>query len=1029
MPQFNRKLLSVAVATSVLSLGSMSSLAQQRDPEPVQLAQIAATGTIQGRITAADTQVGLQGATVSIPALNLDAVTDSEGRYILRRVPQGNHELRVRYTERDPEQETVSVSANQTTATDFTLNRQQAVGLEEVVVYGRMIADADAEALARQQAANNVSNIIASDSIGRFPDHNAASALGRVPGIAIERDQGEARYVNVRGAPAEFSNVAFNGVAAPTPSTGGRSARFDTISNDVIKSIEIVKAVTPDIPADSIGGFINVETQGPFDRPGLNIDVGMNYGINELGGGAIEQYQLTASNTFADDTIGLLVSGSTYSTDRLTDNAEGQFFPADDGDIWVRGVDWRNYRGERENNSLNARIDWRPMHNVELYANYVYSQFSDFEMRDRHSYDLDDSHYGHIKSRSGYDPSISNPVTGTILGVGVDGDFNIREDIESIMTTQFGGEMFLENTTISWVGGFNRSESTREKDNSYYDFDIPRYRPTSADDPTPRDPSVSITYDRTNPDLTDIQVFETAVNPDGTLALGTRLAGAPVDYFQFQELDIVDEAGIVDEIYLNLDLEHVWAPFGLPSTLKVGTRFSQREATLRETAIRVDESAIDDLGLDTSYSSILSGNTPSIKFPQPAMLEQDQAEAFSRRDALFDAAKANGRLWTEDNVYNDFYNVDENNYAFYVMNTFNFDKFDIIAGVRAEYTEMKGEGLQPLNEDAIEDILRSGQSEVVLSDLLAARDADGNAILQQVDAKETYLDLFPALHLNYRPSESLVFRLAYTESILRPSYSQFAPNREVSEDSDGGAGGTVFISGGNPALEPYRSKNIDAYVEYYLPYRGILSAGVFYKSIDDPIFGSTQSVDGGAYGFPGSEVRLSGPLNGTDGEIRGYELNYSQQFAFLPEPFDGLGMSLNFTYSEDSATTPPLFNEETGRNDGPSRETGLTGASKRTYNASVFYENYGVSTRLSYQYRSPWLNVIDLGDPRMDRYWDERPQLDYSFRYSINENWLLLLNANNLTDERGRRYNGNSNFVYELEGFGRSYMAGIRWSY
>lgn len=1029
MKPISKKLLSVAVAAAILSTGSAYVAAQSQASAPVQLAQNTATGTIQGRITAADTKAGLVGARVSIPALNLDTVTDSEGRYVLRRVPQGEHELRVRYTERETEQQRVAVSANQSTALDFALNRTDSVGLEEVMVYGRLIADAEAEALSRQQAANNVSNIVASDSIGRFPDHNAAEALGRVPGIAIERDQGEARFVNVRGAPADFSNIAFNGVAAPTPSRGGRAARFDTISNDVIKSIQIVKAVTPDIPADSIGGFINVETQGSFDRPGLNVDVGLNYGINELGGGAIEQYQLTASNTFADDTIGVLISGSMYSTDRLTDNVEGQFFPAEDGDIWVRGVDWRNYRGERGNDSLNARFDWRPMENVELYANYVYSEFSDFEIRDRHAYDMDDSHFGHISSRTGYDPAISNPVSGTILGVGVDGDFNTREDVESIMSTQFGGEMLLKNTTISWVGGINRSESTRGRDNAYYDFDVPRYRPTSADDPTPRDPSVSMTYDRSNPDFPDIRVFETAVNADGTLALGSRLSGVPVDYFQFQELDIEEDEGIVDERYLNIDVEHIWAPFGLPSTLKFGTRLSQREASLRSTVLRVDESAIDDLGLDTSYSSILSANTPSIQFPQPAMLEINQDLAFSRRDALFDAVQSNNRLWTRDNVYNDFYNVDENNYSLYIMNTFNFDKFDIIAGVRAEYTEMKGEGLQPLNDDAIEDVLRAGQSEIVLSDLLAARDAEGNPILQQINAKQTYLDFFPALHLNYRPSESLVFRLAYTESILRPSFSQFAPNRVVSQDSDEVADGIVFISGGNPELKPYYSKNIDAYVEYYMPYRGILSAGLFYKSIDNPIFGSTQSVEGAPYGFPGSEVRLSGPLNGSDGEIRGFELNYSQQFGFLPEPFDGFGMSLNFTYSEDSATTPPVFNEATGRNDGPSRETGLTGASKRTYNASVFYENYGVSTRLTYQYRSPWLNVIDLQDPRMDRFWDARPQLDYSFRYSINEKWLLLLNANNLTDERGRRYNGNTNFVYELEGFGRSYTAGIRWSY
>ncbi|MEE4302078.1 MAG: hypothetical protein V2J24_21750, partial [Pseudomonadales bacterium] len=153
---------------------------------------------------------------------------------------------------------------------------------------------------------------------------------------------------------------------------------------------------------------------------------------------------------------------------------------------------------------------------------------------------------------------------------------------------------------------------------------------------------------------------------------------------------------------------------------------------------------------------------------------------------------------------------------------------------------------------------------------------------------------------------------------------------------------------------------------------------------------------------------------------------YSQQFGFLPSPWDGFGVQLNYTYAEDDATTPPLFNPATGQNDGASRGTGLAGASDETYNASIFFEKYGVSTRISYQYRSEWLNAIDLGEPQLDRFWDERPSLDASFRYSISDNWLLFVDANNLTDENGRRFNGNTNNVYEVEGFGRSFLFGVR---
>lgn len=1031
--KFRKKLLNNAIVVALFAVPTTELMAQTPPPSSaapaMQLAQAEMSGSIQGRVADNVADTPLQGAIVEIPALNMSTTVDSEGRYTLTRVPAGSHEVIVRYIGRETQQTAVTVQTNTAAINNFALRREGQAGMaEEIVVYGRMIADAEAAALQRQLAANNVGNVLASDSIGRFPDQNAADALGRVAGISIERDQGQARYVNVRGAPAEFSSVAFNGVAAPTPSQGGRSARFDTVSNDVIKSIEVVKAVTPDIPADSIGGFINVETNGPFDRPGLNIDAAVARGINELGGGAIENYQLTVSNTFRDDTLGVLFSASQFTTNKVTENVENNWRVESNDEKWPREFDFRNYRLERQNTSFNARVDWRPTETSELYLNFLSSSFDDDENRNKHSYDFDDSHFGHLRSRSGYDPAISGPERGTILGLGLDADFNTRTDIQSVMTTQLGGSFSVSEIYVDWVGGFNRSRSERGGGSAYWEYEIPRYRATSDTDPTPRDQSISITYDYANPDFPEINVFETAFNADGTLALGRQLVGPPTDAFVFEDVEISETLGQVDDVFLQGDAEFAWSPMGISSDLKFGTRLSQRNATLRDTDLEVDED-IESLGIDTSYARILSGRLPVTTFPQPGAIDFDANKAKERRSVVFEAARQNDMLLTQSNVWGRFYDVDEDVYALYAMNTFHFDNFDIIAGGRIEYTKMSGIGNSPLNEDAIDDILEEGSNRgVELADLLQARDADGNPILEQVSASKDYVDFFPALHVNYRPREDMVFRFAYTESILRPSYRQFAPNREVGDDSDLTSGGFVNISGGNPDLEPYRSRNIDVYAEYYLPHRGILSAGVFAKWIDDPIFGSSQTVNGAPFGFPDNPVRLSGPLNGSDGEIRGIELNYSQQFGFLPEPLDGIGVSLNYTYSDDSAQTPPLYNPETGRNDGLSRETGLSGASKTTYNASVFYEKFGVSTRLSYQYRSTWLNSIDLGEPRMDRYWDDRPSLDFSFRYSINEQWMLFLDANNLSDEKGRRYRDERRYVYELEGFGRSYMAGIRMS-
>ncbi|WP_273242531.1 TonB-dependent receptor [Hyphomonas atlantica corrig.] len=1001
--------LATAARSLMLSGIAIGSISAFTVPAAAQSEEI---GRLGGVVSDAAQGTNLRGASVEIPELNLTTETDSEGRFTLRRVPAGTYNVVINYVGRNQVTETVTIAAGQTETIAVSLARVGSDLVQDTVtVVGTPIADSEAAALSRQKNADNVSNIVASDSIGRFPDRNAADALGRVPGISIERDQGQARYVNVRGAPAEFSTIAFNGVSAPTPSQGGRLARFDTIPNDVIGSIEVVKAITPDLPADSIGGYINIETAGAFDKKGLSVDAELGLGMKQLGGGEVFNGQLTVSNIFLDGKLGVLASGSFFHDNKVTDNTENRYTDVD-GTIFSRQADYRLYRLERQNTSGNLRLDFRPNDDHTFFWNTIYSSFSDFETRDQHVYDFDDAQFGEIGSDEA--AAIGNtPIQGTIYGVELDATFNIREDIESIFTTQFGGESDFGAFNLEWSAGVNQSKSERDPDSAYWEYDI-----NNSDD------GISVTYDYTNPDAPIVNVYETIVdpsvattdNPDG-YALGQRLPGPPVSAFTFENLEMSDTLGQVDEYFGQIDIEYPWAPFGISSDLKFGAKFSMANATLEDTDLEVTDDINDYI--DTSYMNILSPNLSRAEFPQPAMFEFSQGRSDVLRGAVFSAAEANNLILTQGNIWENYYDVDENVFAAYVMNTFRFDKFDILVGGRLEQTEWDATGnlLREENEGDLEDFLEAGSNRGFTLDEIYA-----TGLVDQVTASDDYLDFFPSLHFNYRPTEDFVFRLAYTESIQRPGYDEVAPNRVIGEDSDEDAGGTVFISGGNPNLEPYRAKSIDAYAEYYLPHRGIVSFGVFLKDIDDPIFTTTQTVAGAPFGYPSNDVRLSGPLNGSDGEIKGFEFNYSQQFGFLPEPFDGFGTSINYTQSEDSAQTPADV-------DGNSRESGLSGASDETYNVSVFFEKYGVSTRLTYQYRSPWLNAVDLGDERLDRFWDERPSLDFSFRYAQNENITYFLDANNLTDEYGRRYNGNTSRVYEVEGFGRSFLAGVRMSF
>ena len=293
------KKATLATAARSLALGGLAagSISALTVPAAAQSTEI---GRLDGVVTDAARGASLRGASVEISALNITTETDSEGRFALRRVPAGTYEVSINYVGRTEVIETITISAGQTETLSVSLSRAGSdLVRDTVMVVGTPIADSEAAALSRQKNNDNVSNIIASDSIGRFPDRNAADALGRVAGISIERDQGQARFVNVRGAPAGFSTIAFNGVSIPSADNGG--ARFDTIPNDVIGSIEVVKAITPDLPADSIGGFINIETSGAFDKgEDFSVDAELALGVKQLGGGELFNSQLTVSDVFFD---------------------------------------------------------------------------------------------------------------------------------------------------------------------------------------------------------------------------------------------------------------------------------------------------------------------------------------------------------------------------------------------------------------------------------------------------------------------------------------------------------------------------------------------------------------------------------------------------------------------------------------------------------------------------------------------------------------------------------------------------------
>jgi TonB-dependent receptor len=302
-----------------------------------------------------------------------------------------------------------------------------------------------------------------------------------------------------------------------------------------------------------------------------------------------------------------------------------------------------------------------------------------------------------------------------------------------------------------------------------------------------------------------------------------------------------------------------------------------------------------------------------------------------------------------------------------------------------------------------------------------------------VTATNDQVLVFPSAHINWNLNDEMKVRLGFTTGAARPDFDELRPNL-VANDS------TQTISGGNPDAKPERAYGVDAYYEWYMASGGYLSLGVYYKDIKDALFTQSGVFGRDTLNFGGldrSGYTLSTLRNGGKGHILGAEAAIAQSIEpFLedssaPDWVKGFGVQANITLNDTEFRVP-------GVGVVPERRIPVTGASDTAYNVSIYYERYGISARLAYQYRTPWgqgvgdyqvLNGKTVPVTNGDVYWDSDEELDFSARYRVNDNFEVTFDAVNLTNDRGRRFGDVSANPIEFEKFGRRFIAGVNFTF
>ncbi|WP_333585869.1 TonB-dependent receptor, partial [Phenylobacterium sp.] len=852
----------------------------------------------------------------------------------------------------------------------------------ELVVTATPIRDSIVKSLEIQKASDNIVNVIASDTIGRFPDATAAGALARLPGVGVQRDQGQERYIQIRGAPTRWTTVALDGINVL--GAEDRIFRFDSVPAAQISQVVLNKTLLPSMPAEALAGRVNIDTYSPLDNPGFHGAFDLGAGFVDMGDGPVKQYSGRLS--WSNGTWGVSLIGSHYSFEQHTDNDEPRF-----DDTGLASIRFTKYVIERQTESYSAKVEYSPSDDHYISLSHLKTEFNDFEERNWYRFN-----YANAFSVT------RNFDTVTAVGVPMDASFAYGIYSNGVTFNVLHGEHRLGAWNVNWDLAHTATEF-----NNFY-------------------PSVT---QQTSTAFTRPTAANAAFLPSMTVQVNARAGGVPLHTLydtllvngqptRGQQRTSINQYSLpesfasestsrleTEAVTAKFDVSRDWESFGAQATFSAGFQYDDRSQENDLTAlVRPDGTVLSNnrSAFPLEVNAARLGMTWNMAdFFGSTVWDQNVNRGFTAvhidtrrmRDqllALMDAARsanaAGGAFAVYDIDQRASNTVDEKVTAAYAMNRWKWDRHTLTAGVRAERTEIQSQGLANA----------------------------GGALVPLTFSSEDTL-VFPSLHYGFDYSDTLKFRAALITGAARPSLEDMRATVSVNDTSE-------TVTGGNPFLKPERAVGLDLSAEWYFAPAAILAVSAYHRQVEDVLFDASQIIGDASYNFGGvdrSRYTLTSTLNGRSGHLSGIEFVYSQPWTFLPGWLSGFGFQGSLSFTTGEFETP----------DGQTVE--FPGTSDRITGATLFYENYGLSARLSYQHRTDWLDeVFPSGSTaNSNLYWGDSQRLDLSVRYQVNDQISLFLDANNLTDEVGVRYQGREDRPYEVEGFGRKYLAGLRVSF
>jgi TonB-dependent receptor len=980
-----------------------------------------AAGTIKGTVFDKTTKDGLPGAHVTIKGTSMGAATNLDGQYVIKNVPEGRLTLVVAYVGYTTKDIVVNVTEGATIIQDVTLSTTTIEG-EEVLVTAQ--AQGQMQAINQQLSSDKIVSVVSEAKIQELPDFNAAQAISRLPGVSTLQSSGEASKVVIRGLAPQYNQVAVSGItlsatgstqigAASQGGTSGsinndRSVDLTMITPYMIKTVEVFKSLTPDMNANAIGGYVNMELREAPE--GFKTDILAQSGYTAKSGKyGNYRFVAAASDRFLDNDLGVYVLANAESYDRNADNMTAAYSPQsslvkDNGfrPVIVTSVTLNRHQETRKRYGGNLILDYKLPSGSIKFINVLSRLSSDYrEFQEILDYQFHNINFRYRQGLNKTDMAVNTLEYSNDFGF-------MSADIKVANTYSRNYTPGLPQYDFSQTGGIPGSTMVDAKPEDM----ISAINYLGAQKIYLNNVSLfSAAYKQNDQVLkTDFKVpFNLEDITSGALKFGGEIRNSLHTNDQGTPFATLKPGSQIGTALVNLVKDSYGLVLDSAAAAFPGTNFTSPDSKLL------------DPFLDNRFGGMLWASNPGVLNGVVNLLESTPSIN------AVNASGSNAGGWFDGPFQRmpNKYRYLEKYYAAYLMTTLNVgEDLSIVGGVRWEEVKSYFDAFN-------------------LSD---GRDATHQAV-DTVSAHPGNRYLLPMVQGKYDVLPWVDVRYSYTKTLARPDYHQLSPHFNMDYTQ-------YNVWAGNPRLVPAEALNHDVFITFHSNELGLLSLGGFYKEIKNFTYYTQyalhNSPPAGLDSIMSYAVRTnSGVIHPKDGAqlytyanspytayLRGFEIDFQTRLWYLPEPLNGIVLGANYTHIKSSAIYP-------WRNDTtiivPPRSTKVVTIDRTrpgrlinqpddVLNAYIGYDYEGFSGRLSFLFQGN--SVSNIGAfAEQDGFTNDYFRMDASVRQKLPWPGLqVFLDITNINNRKNESTQASIGGFTSQQYYGLTANLGVRYS-